>query len=138
MIAHKGYIRPTRAESARITLMLEILDCAACIVEMTIGWPKARPECHHIVEGNRRLGHWYTIPLCAGHHRGAWTTEQRKFLGQGPVALSDGRKLFVARYGTERNMWVWTQLQLNMPLTAWPTSKRVPRDFSLTVKGART
>ena len=128
MIAHKGYVRPTRAESARITLMLDILPCAACIVEAVkiAGWPAARPECHHIVEGNKRLGHLYTIPLCPGHHRGAWNREQRQFIGKGPVALSDGRKLFVARYGTERGMWVWTQAQLGMPVT-WPTSKRVPR-----------
>lgn len=131
MIWSPNYIRPTREEKRRMDLIVE-LTCKACIQEPP-GWPVGKSCIHHIVEGNRRLGHLYTIPLCAGHHQGRWTRAQRHFIDNNviemrAVALSDGSKLFVARYGTEREMWECTQLDLDLPVV-WPESKIVARNI---------
>lgn len=129
MIWHPNYVRPTREEKRRMDLIVK-MDCRACVKEPP-GWPKARSCVQHIVEGNRRLGHLYTIPLCAGHHQGIWTRVQRHYIDSNviemrPVALSDGSKLFVARYGAERDLWEETQLELDLPVI-WPESKILPR-----------
>jgi len=129
LIWHPNYVRPTREEKRRMSAILT-LGCAACVQEPP-GWPAARPSVHHIVEGNRRLGHLYTIPLCAGHHQGRWTRAQRHYMDSSviemrAIALSDGSKLFVLRYGTERELWEATQLMLDLPVI-WPESKILPR-----------
>lgn len=137
MIWHRNYIPPTREEKRRIVEMLA-LGCAACKQEPP-GWPAGRACVHHIVEGNRRLGHIYTIPLCAGHHQGIWTRAQRHYMQTSAIqmraiALSDGSKLFVERYGTEREMWGDTQLALDLPVI-WPESKILPRRLPTPVAG---
>lgn len=130
MIWHRNQVRATKAEQERIHRMIQ-LGCAACAQEMLThdDWPLADPECQHIVEGSKRMGHWYTIPLCAGHHRGDWTRDQRTFIlalrlgGMStPVALSAGSKPFTARYGTQRELWGGTQIMLGLP-DEWPESK---------------
>jgi hypothetical protein len=130
MIWHAGYIRATKAEKRRIDAMLT-LGCAACVQEPE-GWPHARPCCQHILEGNVRMGHQYTIPLCAGHHQGIWTRAQRHYIDasapeERAVALSDGSKPFTERYGTQREIWGATQIMLNLP-DVWPESKIFKRD----------
>jgi hypothetical protein len=83
-------------------------------------------ECHHIVEG-KRLGHWYTLPVCPGHHRGVWTPEQTKIIPPDlRIAISDGSKLLEKHYGTERELWMKIQTRLKLP-AIWPVSKIVPR-----------
>jgi len=134
MIWHAGYIRATKEEKRRIAAMLT-LGCAACVQEPP-GWPAARPDVHHIVEGNRRLGHLYTIPLCKGHHQGLWSRYQRHYMDSSvidmkAVALSDGKPLFVERYGTEKELWQATQLLLDLPVI-WPESKIFKRQDLLT------
>src|SRR5690606_28348005 len=87
-------------------------------------------ECHHIVEGNRRLGHWFTLPLCPGHHRGAWRPHQRQHyaeLGLSlPPSISSGSKRFERHYGSEKELFMRVQARLELPLN-WPTSKIYPR-----------
>lgn len=129
MIWHPGYIKATPEEKRRMSAILT-LGCAACVQEPP-GWPAARPDVHHIVEGNRRLGHLYTLPLCKGHHQGLWNRHQRHYMDSSviemrAVALSDGSKLFVERYGTERELWEASQLMLDLPVV-WPESKILPR-----------
>lgn len=117
MIAHRNSIAPTKAERERINLMM-LLGCVCC--HQFGRW--VTPECHHIVSANKRLGHWWTIPLCSGHHRGQWTG-----LEPGPrVALSNGSKAFVCTFGTERELWKQVQDRLALPY-CWPSSKIVPR-----------
>lgn len=129
MIWHKGFIRATPDEKARIDRMLR-LGCACCAQEMLTydDWPLAQPECQHVVEGQKRLGQRFTWPCCAGHHRGEWTQAQRAFRTRCPpenraVALSSGSKPFTARYGTQRELWGGTQIMLGLPDTGWPESK---------------
>lgn len=113
---------PTKYEAERIEAMLR-LGCVACA---RLGIPYIA-ECHHLLEGHRRLGHWFSLPLCPGHHRGVWTPEQKQCIKDDErVAISDGRKLFVKVYGTERFLWTLVQKRLKLP-ALWPVSKIVPR-----------
>jgi len=119
----------TRTEKERITLMLKI-GCLACKDERqrleNPSWFTLRPEVHHLIEGSRRLGHRYTIPLCPAHHRGQWTEEQRDYWKalkiENRPSIAESRKSFYARYGTEHAMWEKVQNTLAQPI-AWPVSK---------------
>ena len=114
---------PTKYEAERIEAMKR-LGCVACAV---LSIPYAHVECHHLLDGGVRMGHWFSIPLCAGHHRGAFTALQRDLLDENQqVAISDGRKRFSAIYGTERQLWERVQIRLKLP-KVWPVSKIVPR-----------
>ena len=118
-------------EQQRIESMLA-LGCCACKVEADrfSSWPSASPECHHMLSGGRRMGHLFTIPLCAGHHRGDWTPEQKVYWRAQGIqympSIAGGRKSFVFHYGTERWFWEKTQEQLGLPID-WPESKVVAR-----------
>lgn len=118
MIAHRNAVKPTKDERERITRML-LFGCICC-AEFSI---YRHAECHHIVEGNKRLGHWYTLPLCKGHHRGEWIMGENYGIR---VALSDGSKRFAEAFGTERELWKRMQCKLLLPYV-WPSSKILPR-----------
>lgn len=115
---------PTRYEAERIEA-LQKLGCVACAV---LGVPNVNHlELHHILDGGIRMGHWFTLFLCRGHHQGDWSELQLEWIGpKQRYAISDGRKRFNAVYGTERSLWETCQKRLNLSL-AWPVSKRVPR-----------
>jgi hypothetical protein len=113
---------PTRYEAERIEALRK-LGCVACAV---LEVPNISSlELHHILSGGVRMGHWFTIFLCRGHHQGDWNgcdwidAPQR-------VAVSDGRKRFVAVYGSERALWERCQDRLRLS-KAWPISKILPR-----------
>lgn len=95
--------KPTRAQRLRFRALQE-LGCIACIKE---GLGYRAPEIHHIVEGHRRLGHDFTLPLCAHHHRGVpfddlmSLSEMAFFYGP---SLGLSKKRFVETYGTERQL----------------------------------
>jgi hypothetical protein len=108
----------TKAEAARIDRMLR-LGCAAC-AELHL-WNTA--EVHHILEGNRRLGHWYTLPLCSGHHRNVYLPEQFEAIpAEKRVSIAHGRKEFVRQFPDERTLWLKVQKALKLS-AAWPESK---------------
>lgn len=110
----------TRMEELRIKRMMR-LGCVMCAV---IGLVNVAQECHHIIEGNRRMGHWFTIPLCRGHHQLDWTAEQRLLIApQKLVGIASGSKAFEPIYGTERELWEKIQTALGMN---WPVSKVIP------------
>jgi hypothetical protein len=112
----------TKTESNRITRMMR-LGCVACAYS---GVTHIAQECHHILDGNRRMGHAFTLPLCRGHHQGDWSAEQREILGDRCVSISDGRKAFTAVYPTEQKLWERVQTRLKLP-KLWPVSKILPR-----------
>lgn len=122
MILHRKYIRATTAEKERIDRMMR-LGCVACA---QLGVPNlVATECHHIVEGNKRLGHWYTIPLCSGHHRGDWS-QHGWILPHERASIASGRKEFIRVYNTERALWERVQFVLHLDDT-WPPTKILPR-----------
>jgi hypothetical protein len=114
--------KPTKYEQKRIEAMLRL----GCVVSAQLGlWSVA--EVHHIVEGNRRLGHWYTLPLSPGFHRGVWSPEQIEVIPPDlRTAISSGSKLFEKHYGTERELWMKVQARLKLP-AVWPITKILPR-----------
>lgn len=115
---------PTKLEAERITKMLQ-LGCAACAF---LGVPNiAETECHHMLDGNVRLGHWFTVPLCSGHHRGVWSQGQLEWMtAEQRVSIADGRKAFTRIYPTEWQLWDRVQFVMRLDNTQ-PISKIVPR-----------
>lgn len=75
------------------------------------------------------MGHFYTIPLCRGHHQGDWSDDQRNAMGSLCVAISDSRKFFSAIYPTEKVLWELVQARLKLPIL-WPVSKILPRNVA--------
>lgn len=56
--------RPATPEEKEHMGWVKKLPCQAC------GAPPPS-ECHHITDGGSRLGHFYTLALCKGCHRGS-------------------------------------------------------------------
>lgn len=110
-----------KLEQLRCDRMMH-LGCVCCA---WLGIVYVAHECHHIIEGNRRLGHWFTLPLCSGHHRGDWTLEQKQLIAPAMlVGIYSGTKAFEAVYPTQRELWETTQERLHL---SWPVSKVLPR-----------
>jgi Recombination enhancement, RecA-dependent nuclease len=63
--------------------------CIACAAD---GFRDVPASIHHIVEGYRRKGHLFTIPLCEAHHKGD---------GFVVPSVHFQKRTFVARYGSE-------------------------------------
>lgn len=64
--AKPGKRAPTKEEAAYLASIVE-LGCIACHID---GHPGVPAEVHHILRDGQRMGHLFTIPLCApGHHR---------------------------------------------------------------------
>lgn len=104
--------RPTRAESERMERLKE-LPCVAC-AGTAFGrlLPCGPTEVHHLISGNKRRGHQFTIPLGSWHHRGS---AQRDRLGAemtyGPsLALSSKR--FHAVFGSDDELLAATNKML--------------------------
>lgn len=114
--------KPTKYEAERIEAMLKL----GCVALAQLGiWHVA--EVHHIVEGNRRFGHWYTLPLSAAAHRGIWTPELIELIPPDMrVSISSGSKAFEEIYGTQKQLWMKVQERLKLP-AVWPVSKILPR-----------
>ena len=116
--------KPTKAEQAWIE-RVKAYGCICCI-EAGYRGGHERIEYHHIVEG-RRLGHFYGLPLCVGHHQGRWSARQLRLLPEARrVAISDSRPAFVAAFDTERGLWEILRDHIGLPVE-WPESKILPR-----------
>lgn len=124
MIMHRNMPRPTVGEKARIDLIMS-MSCAVCALHGDIS--KRPLECHHIVRGGRRLGHWYTLQLCVGHHRGLWT-DAEILLPQYRVAISNGRQAFRRAHGGLDDLGIWQRQQVVLGYDdALPATKILPR-----------
>lgn len=77
---------------------LQEFGCVACRKE---GDGYRAPDVHHLVDGGKRLGHDYTIPLCPYHHRGVQAQNGEIFHGP---SLADGKRKFEFRYGKELDL----------------------------------
>jgi hypothetical protein len=126
---------PTRYEQERIEAMVR-LGCVCCA---KLGIPYANVECHHLLSGGKKMGHWFTIPLCAGHHQGYFTALQKKLIpAKQRVAISSGSKAFARIYGTQRELWARVQKRLKLP-AVWPSSKILPRrEYVESIQGLDT
>ena len=97
--------KPTADEKRRMETIKNHIPCLPCII-VSDGRYVRYPEVQHVVEGFKRLGHEFTHPLCGWHHRGIildnWTTQA--MLGAYGPSLSQGKKTFAVRFGSERNL----------------------------------
>ena len=59
---------PTKAEAARFA-QLKARGCIACEIDGTTQ-DECEPDIHHMLSGNKRIGHEATVPLCYWHHKG--------------------------------------------------------------------
>ena len=90
-------IKPcTKAQQARQDRLREF-GCICCHIE---GYPGVPAEIHHINDCGRNISQDHTIPLCAYHHRGV----QADFRVYPGPSLADGKRSFVAHFGTERDL----------------------------------
>lgn len=77
------------------------LGCVACKQDR-----HETPCCvHHIIDGNRRLGHLFTIGLCPEHHKSD---------GRHVPSIHNQRRTFVQRYGTELELLAGLQVELGV------------------------
>ena len=107
--------KPTKAEQSRMDAMKEQGQCVACY---QVGLKGTRHiEIHHLLSGNKRIGHMATVSLCAWHHRGDTTNivvggfggatrsvtsaEATKWIGP---SLANGSKPFRAEFGTDKEL----------------------------------
>ena len=110
MIWHRKAVRATKAERERMDA-LKLLGCIACRMTGSIA---GTPEIHHLLSGNKRRGHAFTIPLCPWHHRGEmgglWNaTAHERALGP---SLARGSKRFHATFGTDDELLARTNQAL--------------------------
>lgn len=108
----KNAKRPTKAEAARMARLKE-MGCIVCFGNGGKNWPPA--EVHHLLSGNKRRGHAFTIPLCPWHHRGDHTGFGSKFLTAtlGP-SLARQSKRFHETYGDDDSLLAKTNALLEI------------------------
>lgn len=116
MIASKDMKRPTKFEQLRIDAMMKggcILILRRQLRRLGQVPTNGRVECHHIVDGNKRLGHLYSIPLHSWYHRGVVpyparsAREAREWYG---ASLANGSKAFKADHEVDE-LGLWQELQ---------------------------
>lgn len=66
MIASKHSKKWTPREMSRLLRMKSDVGCIACCLED--GNKRPMEEAHHILRGTKRMGHWFTLPLCKPCH----------------------------------------------------------------------
>jgi hypothetical protein len=89
---------PTAAEKH----WMDFLQDFGCCVCRRQGRGFVPTEIHHIVSGNRRLGHLKTLSLCYHHHRAAPA-------GSGEISRHPYKARFEAAYGTEDELLEYLQ-----------------------------
>jgi hypothetical protein len=96
----------TKAEQARFDKMKEMGQCVACYQRGFRGWQYI--EIHHLLSGNKRIGHMATVGLCTWHHRSVYESghghdkdSMTQFLGP---SLANGSKPFRAEFGTDAEL----------------------------------
>jgi len=97
---------PNKAEQIRFDCMKEMGICIACMLRGTQPDYPQHIEIHHLLSGNRRIGHMATVSLCTFHHRGippfGWgDAEAFDYLGP---SLAKGSKPFRAAFGTDAEL----------------------------------
>jgi hypothetical protein len=97
----------------------DALRALGCIVSRIFFGRWEPADIHHLVEGRKRLGHQYTIPLSPWFHRGVpprWDmrpSEVEAHKDFGP-SLARSKRSFVARFGTERELLAHTNTLLKI------------------------
>jgi len=91
---------PTKAEREWMARIAD-LGCVACRKD----GESTPASVHHIVQGNRRLGHLFTLPLCQPHHQGD---------GHRVPSVHFAKRTFVQRYGSELELLAGLQVEFGI------------------------
>ena len=98
--------KPTKAEQARFAKMKDMGICMACYQIGIKG--NQYIEIHHLLSGNKRIGHMATVSLCVWHHRGLYQSghghdkdSMTEHLG---ASLAHGSKPFHAEFGSDAEL----------------------------------
>jgi hypothetical protein len=91
---------PTKTEREWMARAAD-LGCVACRKD----GHQTPASIHHIVQGNRRLGHLFTLPLCPSHHQGD---------GRQVPSVHFTKRTFVQRYGSELELLAELQIELGI------------------------
>lgn len=107
----------TKEERDRADRMVREIGCICCW--LAFGKKSLFAERDHLLSGGKRMGHWYTIPLCFKHHRvrnqgGLWTS------------VADGSKAFTRVHGSRIDLWLKVQHALGLS-DELPSTKVYPR-----------
>lgn len=95
-------VAPSKDERAWMAAVAAL----GCIVCRRLGIYDVPAAVHHIIRANKRIGHFYTLPLCCpGHH-------QQGLPGNGKISRHPNKTRFEAAYGTEWELWEATRLLL--------------------------
>lgn len=90
--------KPTKAEKAR----MDAIKNGPCVCCHMRGIASIWPEIHHLLSGNKRRGHMFTIGLCGHHHRNAGHTNLvHPDIGWIGPSLANGSKPFHAAFGSD-------------------------------------
>lgn len=111
---------PTKAESDRMTRIVEY----GCIVSRLKWRIYSPPDVHHLLDGGRRMGHWYTIPLNPWFHRGICESgmSQRDMARVYGPSMALDLPGFEFEFGGDRYLWEVIQRLHHWDRT-WPESK---------------
>lgn len=93
-------------------------EAAVCICCHQLDLPSSYVEIHHLLSGNRRIGHLATVGLCPWHHRGIALeghTAQSMGIEYGP-SLAHGSKPFRARFGSDADLLAYQDAMLDKTL----------------------
>jgi len=77
---------------------MDNVQSLGCIVCRRLG-VYSPAEIHHVLDGNRRRGHMYVLPLCVPHHRGGSDGVSDQFYSRHPY-----KKRFEHEYGSEAEL----------------------------------
>lgn len=91
---------PNKLEREWMALAAES-GCVACLQD----GHSTPASMHHIVQGNRRMGHLFTIGLCYLHHQGD---------GRIVPSVHFTKRKFVAQYGSELELLAALKVRLGV------------------------
>lgn len=86
----QGKVAPNSAEQA----WMDAIAGFGCIVCLQQSGVATQAEVHHLKQGDRRMGHLFSIPLCYWHHRGG--DKDGPYISRHPW-----KARFEAAYGSE-------------------------------------
>lgn len=91
--------RPTKDERAR----MDAIKDGPCLCCRMRGWPSLYPDIHHLLYGNKRRGHLFSIGLCPWHHRGVvpYGFDRQTMHDRYGPSLAHGSKPFHAEFGSD-------------------------------------
>lgn len=101
---------PTKTEARRMDTIKELGECMCCKQRGMIGH---YIEVHHLLSGNKRRGHLYTVGLCPWHHRGVpmYGYKKADMICIYGHSLAHGSKPFRRMFGSDDYL-LWMQNEM--------------------------